>query len=184
MTESVNSLVANLVGAFALAITDAQREAVEEAAGQMGAAPAALVAVDQFAGETVGFFGNLLELTSSGAARLFDRLAQAGLAARMPGNDGRSLAITLTPRGRRLARAVARARRRAVTEALAPLNDDEAAQLAGLLAKALETMAHDRSEAQRLCRLCEHSICDDAGVCPIDTALTEGGVPSYRAPGL
>jgi DNA-binding MarR family transcriptional regulator len=184
MTDSVNiSHSANIAGAFALALADAQRAAVEEASGQTGAAPAALVAVGQFPGETLAFFQPLLSLTSSGAVRLFDRLVAAGLLKREPGGDARSLALRLTPSGRRVMRRVLAARRQVAEDALARLDAGERAHLSTLLTKALLGMAGDRTAAQRLCRLCEHDVCDDAGICPIDTSLTAAGVPEYRAPG-
>ena len=57
-------------------------------------------------------------LTHSGAVRLIDRLATAGLVERRPGRDGRSLAIVLTPAGRALSRKVTPARATAIEAAL------------------------------------------------------------------
>ena len=114
--------------------------------------------------------------------RLFGRLVAAGLVTREPGGDARSLALRLTPSGRRVVRRVLAARRAAAQEALAGLDAGELAQLASLLGRALPGMVADRTAAQRLCRLCEHDVCDAAGTCPIDTTLTAAGVPEYRPP--
>ena len=52
---------------------------------------------------TVNQLCNVLGLTHSGAVRLIDRLAEAGLVTRGPGDDKRSRSITLTAQGRAVA---------------------------------------------------------------------------------
>jgi hypothetical protein len=60
------------------------------------------------------------------------------------------------------------ARRRALAGALAPLRPDEQAQLMGLLERLVAARTHDRSDLERLCRLCERSTCER---CPVAEAL-------------
>lgn len=180
MSESVFELELNLVGAFALAVADAQRAAGEQGLDHAAAAPAALVALAKYPHESVTFFVPILGITGSGTVRLFERLTAAGLVERHAGPDGRTLALALTSRGRRAAGRIVGERRQAVAEILAPLSDDERQQLTRLLEKVLPALPEDRSSARHLCRLCDHASCDETGECPIDLAVTAVGHPSYE----
>ncbi len=180
MTDSNNDLVVNLLGALALGIADAQRRACQEAAGLEAAGPAALIAVQRYSDETVGFFDQILGLTSSGTVRLFDRLAHAGLIDRRPGADARTRTVSLTPTGQTAANAVRAARRSTIVEALTRLSNDEKRQLEPIAAKLLTTLASTRWEARHLCRLCDHPICDMAERCPVDLAITAAGHPRFE----
>jgi DNA-binding MarR family transcriptional regulator len=179
MTDS-NIYLANLLGALALALSDRQREACEQAAGQGGAAGAVLTAIAQYPGENLGFFEPILGLTSSGIVRLLDRLVGAGLVERRLGADARTRAIHLTASGRAAVEAIQTARRATMTEALTPLCDTERRQLTTLVDKMLAGLTETRLQARQLCRLCDHRHCDDAGRCPIDRAVTAAGDPGRK----
>jgi MarR family transcriptional regulator, negative regulator of the multidrug operon emrRAB len=181
MTESDNYL-ANLLGALALGIADRQRSACDSLVGHGPAAAAALTAIAQYPGETVGFFESILGLTNSGTVRLFDRLAGAGLIARLPGSDRRARAVSLTARGRRLAGAVQSARRSASEELLATLSEHQRSELATMAETLLAHMTDSRTAARRICRLCDHRHCDDADRCPVDHTASALGEPRYRPP--
>ena len=76
----------NLLGAFTLAVADRAADAVGDAAGQTGAAAAALSALYHFLdAPSVDRLRTVLGLTPSGAVRLVDRLAAAGYVERGPG---------------------------------------------------------------------------------------------------
>ena len=86
-------------------------------------APAALAALEGYlGGEPIDALRTVLGLTHSGAVRLVDRLAGAGLAERRAGRDGRCVAVALTPAGERAARALREAREAALEDALAVLS--------------------------------------------------------------
>jgi len=180
MSESVLDRELNLVGAFALAVADAQRSAGERDLDHVAAAPAALIAVAKYPHESVTFFAPILGLTGSGTVRLFERLTAAGLVQRQAGPDGRTLALALTPTGRRAAQRIIDVRRQAVADALAPLSDSERRELGRLLEKVLAALPDGRPAARHLCRLCDHVACDEIGKCPIDLAVTAAGHPSYE----
>jgi DNA-binding MarR family transcriptional regulator len=113
----------------------------------------------------------VLGLTHSGAVRLVDRLTDAGLAERRRGSDGRSVAVALTPAGRRAAAAVRVARERALAEALSALSGDERRALSALHEKLLAGLTSDRASARRLCRLCDADACGhERGTCPVTQA--------------
>ena len=179
MTESDNYL-ANLVGTLGLAIADRQRAACEAVLNLGPAAPAALVAIAQYSGETVGFFEPILGLTSSGTVRLFDRLVGAGLITRRPGEDRRTVSVALTAQGRRRAVAINDARLATVNEILDSLTAAQRRELIPLVKAPLASLTDSRSTARRMCRLCDHARCDDMDRCPVDHAATAQGDPRYR----
>jgi MarR family transcriptional repressor of emrRAB len=130
VSDSRNSRDANLLGAVSLAIVDRVRDATEIASGHRAAAPAALVALQQFAGGgSMDELRKVLGLTPSGAVRLVDRLAADGYVERRAGADGRSLALALTPAGRRGARRGLPPRAAPHQSVLAPLSAPERANL-------------------------------------------------------
>ena len=129
---------ANLLGTLSLALTDRVEAAVEACAPQGPSAPAALAALEGYlGGEPIDALRRVLGLTHSGAVRLVDRLAADGLVERRRGADGRSVAVTLTPAGRRAAAAIREARERALAEALSALSAGERRALTELHEKLL-----------------------------------------------
>jgi MarR family transcriptional repressor of emrRAB len=95
-----------------------------------GSVPAALAALHGLAdGRSIDVLAKTVGLTHSGAVRLVDRLAAAGLADRRVGVDGRAVALQLTPEGRREARRVLARREAAIEQVLAPLTAAERAAL-------------------------------------------------------
>jgi DNA-binding MarR family transcriptional regulator len=122
--DTKDSRDANLLAALSVAISDTLGEETGVAAGHSGAAPAALVALHEFAGGgTMDRLRHVLGLTPSGAVRLVDRLEHDGLVERGRGSDNRSVAVTLTPKGRRTALRVRAARHRAVQQILTALSE-------------------------------------------------------------
>lgn len=164
----MTSRLANLLGAEAVAVTDAMRTSTERAAGHLAAAPAALVAIDAHPGESLEVLRTSVGLTPSGAVRLVDRLAADGLVERRSGTDGRSIALHLTVRGSATVRDVARERARALEDALAPLGARERRRLEGLLEKLVARTAADRPDALAVCRLCDREACRSGAACPLD----------------
>lgn len=107
--------LANVLGAFALALTDELDAATARTVGQGGSGAAALISLsDLLAGRSVDELRRAVGLTHSGGVRAVDRLIGAGLAERRPGRDGRSVAVALTPEGQQAAGRAKQARREAV----------------------------------------------------------------------
>ena len=170
--------LANLLGAWALAVCDRMTAAAAAAAGRGGQAPAALVALDQFAGGgTIEQLRQVLGLTHSAAVRLIDGLVADGHVAR--GHrvaDRRSVALRLTPAGRAAARRIVQARAAAVEEALAGLTDAQRLSLTVLAERLTGDLASLRLEQHAmgeppacgwLCRLCDFQACGrPEGRCP------------------
>lgn len=178
--------LANVLGAFALAVSGGLEAAAAQAAGHIGAGPAALVALsDLLAGHSVDDLRRAVGLTHSGGVRVVDRLVADGLVERRPGPDGRSVALALTPAGRRLAGTVRDARQGALQGVLDVLDEREQAELATILDKLVAGVVGRRLEARAagapppggwLCRLCDPVACGrPEGRCPAaNAAATEG----------
>jgi DNA-binding MarR family transcriptional regulator len=179
--QPVDARLTNLVGALAVAMADRIRQATEGAAGHAAAAPAALVALDEFLdGRTMDHLRLAVGLTPSGAVRLVDRLAEQGLVERRPGADGRSVALVLTGTGRASAAQVRRARANAVGEMLGKLSVRDRQALTRIAERLLTAVTEERlAERARgdlpaggwLCRLCDAEACGrPEGDCPTATA--------------
>jgi len=163
---------ANLLGTLSLAVTGRVEAAVAACSPYGPSAPAALAALEGYlGGEPIDALARVLGLTHSGAVRLVDRLAGAGLVRRRSGADGRSVAIALTQEGRRAAAQIRAARERALDEALSALDAGERRALTQLNAKLLAGLTDDRASARRICRLCDLEACGhERGTCPVTTA--------------
>jgi DNA-binding MarR family transcriptional regulator len=164
---------ANLLGTLALAVSGRVEAAVETASPHGPSAPAALCALEGYlGGEPIDALARVLGLTHSGAVRVVDRLAAAGLLARSRGADGRSVAVTLTAAGRRAAMEIRAARESALAEALAVLDAGERRALTELNEKLLAGLTSDRASARRICRLCDIEACGhERGICPVTEAV-------------
>jgi DNA-binding MarR family transcriptional regulator len=164
-----------VLGALAQAIADRTASAVAAAAGQHASAAAALSAMDQFLDRpTVNQLCNVLGLTHSGAVRLIDRLAEAGLVTRGPGDDGRSRSIALTAQGRAVAERVAAARMAALDDLLADLSPAERDSLGGMLDRLMARVVWGKDGGAWICRLCDLGACERSqGRCPAANAAME-----------
>jgi DNA-binding MarR family transcriptional regulator len=161
---------ANLLGTLATAVAgrfDTSSEA------------AALVALHVYlGGSPIEALRRVLGLSHPATVRLVDRLQDRGLLRRAPGDDGRTVALTLTPAGRTRARDLQARRTAAVAEVLDVLDGAERAALGGLLEALLGGLVAGRADARRLCRLCDADACGHHdGRCPVTNAARE------RAPG-
>jgi MarR family transcriptional regulator, negative regulator of the multidrug operon emrRAB len=179
--DPASDRLANLVGAWALAVADRLGEATSAAAGRRGRAPAALVALHEFAGGgTIDDLSHVLGLTHSATVRLVDTLVDDGhVARRYRAGDRRSVALALTASGRAAARRLIRARAAAVEATLDGLSEAQRRSLMTLVERLTGDVAALRLEERRqgvtpaggwLCRLCDFDACGRAeGRCPAAT---------------
>jgi DNA-binding MarR family transcriptional regulator len=163
---------ANLLGALALVITDQTAQAVAAAAGQSVSAAAALSALHHFLdGPTIDQLHKVLGLTPSGAVRLVDRLAAAGLVTRGPGDDGRSRSVVLTDHGLRAARQVTVARAAMLSSLLDELSPAERETLHSLMSRIMAGVVGSKEGGAWICRMCDLDACGRAsGHCPAASA--------------
>jgi MarR family transcriptional regulator, negative regulator of the multidrug operon emrRAB len=168
----------NLVGAWTLAVADRVTAAAAAAAGRGGQAPAALVALHEFAGgSTIDQLRQVLGISHSTTVRLVDGLVAEGHVSRgHHTDDRRSVALTLTPKGRQAARRILEARYEAVHSTLEGLSGQEQRsliRLAEVLTRQLvDLKLGERAEGSApasawLCRLCDFDACGrPEGLCP------------------
>ena len=161
---------ANLLGALALALNDRLTEVTSARAERGAAAPAALVTVSFYPGESIDALAQTLGLSHSATVRLVDRLAEDGLLERRGGADGRTSALYLTRKGRVRASAILKDRADSLVEALKPLSAEESAHLTSLLEKLLRALTQDRQQADHICRLCDEDVCPGED-CPVECAV-------------
>ncbi|HKG67145.1 MAG TPA: MarR family transcriptional regulator [Solirubrobacteraceae bacterium] len=150
----------NALGALALEVTRRVQEAGEDASPHGASVPAALTALHGLTGgQSIDALRRVVGLTHSGAVRLVDRLAAAGLVERRVGADGRAVALQLTPEGRRAARRVLARREAAIETVVAPLTARERAELARLHERLLASLTDAGQDRRRVCRLCDVEAC-------------------------
>jgi MarR family transcriptional regulator, negative regulator of the multidrug operon emrRAB len=159
--------LANLLGVTALAAVDRLRPPVDEQAGHGGGAAGALVHLHAWPGESVEGLRRVLGISQPATVRTVNRLVADGVLERRPGPDRRTAALVLTDAGRAAAERVLDARGAALRDFLAPLDEDERAQLLPLLERLVASLAHGRVGAVRACRLCDRGACYGTAPCPL-----------------
>jgi DNA-binding MarR family transcriptional regulator len=157
--------VANVLGALAVRLTDEIRS--NGGALELDpAAVAALIHLSKYPCESVEGLRRPLDLSHSGCVRLADRLvAGAYVERRSAANDGRSVALLLTRKGRALAEEALRRREEVLARALACLSLAERGTLGKLVGKILATEVGSPAAALRTCRLCDYEACQ---TCPLE----------------
>jgi MarR family transcriptional repressor of emrRAB len=171
MHRSRRQREANLLGVLALEVAGRVTAATSEAASLGAAAPAAIAALQLYPGCTIEELRRVIGLSQPGAVRLVDRLQSTGVVERRAGRDGRTVALELTDDGAAAARRILEARLRAVDDVLAVLDDDGRRALEPLLERLVGSLAVDRAEARRVCRLCDVDACGHPERCPITQAV-------------
>jgi DNA-binding MarR family transcriptional regulator len=165
--------IANRLGALALTLSDAIREATEAATGLGGGLPAALVSLREWAnGSAVEVLAEAMRVTHSRAVRVVDRLEADGLARRESDpSDGRRALVWLEPAGRALAERALDARSQVVLSAVAAVDASGMRDLDRLLGTLLEATTDDVRAARETCRLCDAHACGhQEGRCPVTRA--------------
>ena len=156
----------NVIGAFALALADDFKGAMEDLAEGNESACSALIVIGQEGGLSVDRLSRILRLSQPGTVRLVDRLAEAKLVERKTGADRRSVALRLTEAGKRQVKSLLVGRQHALAQALDSLDDWERSTLSAIATKVLRGLEHSAVECDRRCRLCDDHACPDAS-CPM-----------------
>jgi DNA-binding MarR family transcriptional regulator len=157
----------NLFGVAVLAATDRAGAAIADALGVGGAAPAVLVHLAAYPGESTEALHRVLGISQPGTVQIVQRLVAKGLIERRAGHDRRTHALHVTAQGRRALDAILERRSRVLAEMLAPLSEGERARLVPLLEKVVSGLADDRPAALTVCRLCDRDACCRESGCPL-----------------
>ena len=171
MSADHRAATANVLGAVALAVAD-QIPVTTAASGRSDSAAAALSALYHLPGHPrVDQLCQVLGLTHSGAVRLVDRLAGAGLVERAPGTDRRSRSVRLTAAGRRAAHRLSDQRIAYLTSLLAGFSPAETGALHELLGRVMGQVVQHKQGGAWICRMCHLQACGRAaGDCPAANA--------------
>jgi MarR family transcriptional regulator, negative regulator of the multidrug operon emrRAB len=159
----------NVIGAFALALADDFKSAMQDLADGNESACSALIVIGQESGLSVDRLSKILRLSQPGTVRLVDRLAEAKLVERKTGSDRRSVALRLTDAGKRQVKSLLVGRQHALSEALRGLDSWERSTLSAIASKVLRGLEHSAVECDRRCRLCDDGACPDES-CPMMSA--------------
>lgn len=164
--------LANLLGVTALAAADRLRAATEAELPSGGSAPAVLVHLRAYPGESGESLRRVLGISQPATVRAVDRLEAEGLLERRPGPDGRTRALHLTRAGDRAATALLRRRAESLRGVLDGLTAAERTALTPLLERLVAGLADDRRGARHACRLCDRDACTSGPGCPLDHTVT------------
>jgi DNA-binding MarR family transcriptional regulator len=175
---SIDARRRNLVGAFALALSDRIRGEVEAASGLNFEAAAALATVAQQPGGTVESLRQAIGRSHSATVRIVERLVEADLVERRAATRGPALALTVTAAGRTRAREMLAARALAIDTVLAGLDPASAAAVDAIDALVQDglTRLADLPEGVTVCRLCDKGICRARDGCAVVRRLESQGL--------
>ena len=169
------SQIDNLLGALALMTRDKLTSNFRDLNLQSETDAAALVLLLQADGLSIGVLATHLELSHSSTVRVADRLEKRLLVRRSrQSEDARGVQLALTPQGRSLATTALASRGHALRSLLEVLTVAEHRQFGDLLKKVLVGATTSRKAADRLCRLCDETVCTRA-TCPVEQCAVQFG---------
>lgn len=151
----------NILGAFALGLTDKISATVRTAGQANDMASAALIQVGFEPGISIERLRNCLGLSHSATVRLIDGLETGGLVQRTrnPAVDSRVAVLMLTRAGKAQMRATLGARAQVTDPILARLSGSEVTTLLAILGKAFPEIVASERESDIVCRLCDLEAC-------------------------
>ena len=152
------SLLANKLGALVVAVSDRLRD-VETSAHAM------TLTLHHHGPMTVTELAAVVGLSQPAATRALQDLRRDDLVEATV-DRGRQRPVRLTVRGTAAARSLEEARRARLLGCLGALEPTDHRVLDGLLTRLLEGMTPDQAGARRICRLCDHALCDGPD-CPV-----------------
>jgi MarR family transcriptional regulator, negative regulator of the multidrug operon emrRAB len=161
----------NVVAALVVALYDELAEGFVEAGAPNPSAASALATIHASPDDGIDALSRIVGLTASGTVRLVSGLVDEGLVEKRPGHDARAVSLRLTKAGRRVAARVLGSRRQRIRAAVAGLTSAEQQQFADLAERIIGQLTSDRERADRICRLCDYSVCPDEH-CPVERAVS------------
>ncbi len=163
--------LANLMGAFGLAIADLLVEGAESH-GHNEREEAALVLGYLVEGLSQEDLRRRLGLSQPGVARLVDRLCHQGLMERGAGPDARTHALRVTREGAAEAEAALGRRHQAIGPLVRGLSVAQRRALTEMLEAMLSALVGAGRSPWRMCRLCDQDSCSSARAgCPVEEEM-------------
>ena len=172
---------ANVIGALSLGLADRMVAETEALIGAGANASAALILIGSRPDLTIDDLRHGVKLTHSATVRTVIRLKDAGLVEKHSGEDGRSVYLRLSAKGRRDMTRVLRLREKILEDALASLSVVELKQFGAMAARVLPNVVPEAVSVDAICRLCDGKVCPDA-MCPLtaERDLREGAEARRR----
>ena len=163
----------NLIGAFALFVSDSMAQVTASRAPESGVAASAIALIGHEPGISIRVLATGTGLSHAGAVRLVDRLVADGIAERHSrAGDKRERSLHLTAAGETVCADILKARSAILRRGLGVLNEDELLVLSDLCELVLRAGIQSEGDAYRTCRLCDYRACTD---CPVDDELSQHG---------
>ena len=159
--------LANLLGSLAVAVSDAQSEAMAARASLSASEMAAVMTLGTSPGLSIDHLGKILGLSHSATVRLIAKLAAQGQIARRSRDDRREVGLRLTAKGRALRHRLVTARGQVLEACIASLPADEREAFGRLVSTLLESLTASRRQADHICRLCDETVCPLES-CPVE----------------
>lgn len=170
LSKKERERAANILGAFALALTDKVSTAVKAAGLSNDMASAAVIQIGFEPGISIERLRNSLGLSHSATVRLIDGLQAEGLVSRERNSalDSRVAVLMLTPKGKAQMRTTLAARAEITEPILRRMSSEEITALLAFLDKALPCVVEEGHDTDVVCRLCDIDACpqDRCPVCP------------------
>ena len=158
--------LANLLNATATAIADAQAKSIALYADLNPSTAAAILTLGQHPALSVSELAGILGLSHSATVRLVGGLAVKSLARRSDRQDRREVAVSLTDEGLALYRRLRKAQSQTLMPLIQIIEPAERAMLETTLSRILAAMTLGRESADRLCRFCDETVCQQED-CPV-----------------
>lgn len=157
---------ANIIGALSLGLADRIVAETEALIGAGANSSAALILIGSRPDITIDDLRHGVKLTHSATVRTVMRLKEAGLVEKHSGEDGRSVYLRLSAKGRRDMARVIRLREKILESTLAALTRKELQQFGAMAARVLPNVVPENVSVDAVCRLCDGKVCPDE-MCPL-----------------
>jgi DNA-binding MarR family transcriptional regulator len=168
--DQVSRHLSNVLGAFAVAVTDLLAEDAQ-ARGFSPVEQAAVILAGIRDGLSQDDLQRRLGLSQPGTTRLVDRLVARGILIRAPGPDRRTNALRLTPVGAAESRHALARRHQLLKPLTAGLAEEDLRAAADLIDRMLTTLTCSGRSPWQTCRQCDQDGCEAGGhSCPVDVA--------------
>ncbi|MFK3781596.1 MarR family winged helix-turn-helix transcriptional regulator [Agrobacterium sp. NPDC089420] len=155
-----------LLGTLSILIADRITASFRELGVSLTEA-ATLLCIHEHPGVNIRHVAQTADVSHSAAVRSVDRLVERKLVNRcVSPTDQRAVELTCSSSGKALSHQLFVARREAAHASTARLNVQQRAVFTNFVDLMLEGLAEQRSEAWRLCRFCDRSVCP-ISACPI-----------------
>lgn len=160
--------LANLLGAFALALSDRLTDISEQSTGQTASVPAALIQLGSFANGSMNKLQSSLAASQPNTTRTVQKMEHAGLV-NVASNTGdkRGISVQLTPMGELLREKALQARESELLKYINALTESQKEVVQDFLQVVLKDLTPDRASSDFTCRYCDLEACPQ-DVCPAE----------------